>query len=62
MVRSVAAPDPRAQCLREAGFTYDERLDVWFNLDAGRAISGATMRANTEDWLPAWLAGRQRAN
>jgi hypothetical protein len=56
----VAAPDPRAQRLREAGFVYDERLDVWFNLAAGRAISGATMRANTEDWLAAWLAGHQR--
>ena len=59
---SVATPDPRAQRLRDAGFTYDERLDVWFNLDAGRALSGATMRANTEKWLTAWLAGHQRAN
>jgi cobalt-zinc-cadmium efflux system protein len=56
------APDSRAQRLRDAGFTYDERLDVWFNVEAGRALRGATMRANTETWLVAWLAGHQQVN
>ena len=58
----MATPYPRDRRLRDAGFTYDERLDVWFNLDTGRALSGATIWKNTEEWLTAWLAGRERAN
>ncbi len=54
--------DPRSQRLWDAGFTYEERPDVWFNLDARRALGGATVRTNTEAWLSAWLAGRQRVH
>jgi hypothetical protein len=49
-----------ARLLREAGFTYDERLDVWFNLDAGRAISGVSLRENSDEWLTAWIASGGR--
>jgi hypothetical protein len=56
------ALDPRTQRLRDAGFTYDARTDVWFNVDGRRALGGVSMRANTEEWLAAWLAGRERVH
>ena len=48
--------DPRAQRLTEAGFTDNKRLDVWFNEEAGRAISGETVRRNTDEWIAGWVA------
>jgi hypothetical protein len=54
--------DPRSQRLRDAGFTYEERPDIWFNVAKKRALSGATVWAHTEKWLAAWLAGRERAH
>jgi hypothetical protein len=57
-----AAPDPCSQRLREAGFTYDDRQDVWFNVTAHRALGGVAVRANTEEWLGAWLAGPERVH
>jgi hypothetical protein len=56
----MAAPDLRSHLLLEAGFTYDARPDVWFNVTARRALSGLSMRANSEAWLATWLAGRER--
>jgi hypothetical protein len=47
--------DVTDRLLRDAGFTYDDRLDAWFNLPAGRAISGAMVRTSTPDWLAGWL-------
>ena len=48
--------DRTDQLLRDAGFTYDDRIDAWFNLAAGRAISGAMVRTSTPDRLASWLA------
>jgi hypothetical protein len=58
----MAAPDLRSRLLLEAGFTYDARPDVWFNIPARRALSGVSMRTNTEPWLAAWLAGGERVH
>ena len=54
------AGDPRTMRLGAAGFSYDERLDVWFNVAGHRALSGTSMRDQSEAWLIGWLAGRQR--
>jgi len=58
----VAALDPRTQRLTAAGYDYDRRVDAWFNLDTHRALSGLSMRAHTDAWLAAWLAGHQRVH
>jgi hypothetical protein len=58
----MAAPDRRSHLLLEAGFTYDARPDVWFNVDAHRALGGNAMRGNTEEWLAAWLVGSERVH
>ena len=59
---AAADPDRRTRRLRDAGFTYDERPDVWFNVDAHRALGGKAVRANTEEWLATWLAGREQVH
>jgi hypothetical protein len=54
--------DPRSRRLWDAGFTYEERPDAWFNLEAHRALGGASVRTHTEAWLAGWLAGPQRVH
>lgn len=48
--------DPRDRLLTEAGFTHDKGANVWFNEDAGRAISGETVGRNTDGWIAGWIA------
>jgi hypothetical protein len=48
--------DPRNRLLTEAGFTHDKRVNVWFNEDAERAISGETVGRNTDGWIAGWIA------
>jgi hypothetical protein len=52
----MTAPITGAQLLRDAGFTYDERTDMWANVKAARAISGETVQRNTEHWIAKWIA------
>ena len=47
--------DPRDRRLTEAGFTHDKRANVWFSVDAERAISGETVVRNTDEWIAGWL-------
>jgi hypothetical protein len=47
--------DPRANLLGNEGYVYDDRLDVWINSIAGRALSGAIVRTSTEAWLARWI-------
>jgi hypothetical protein len=54
--------DPRTQRLTAAGYDYDRRVDVWFNVATRRALGGASMRAHDDAWLAAWLAGHQRVH
>jgi len=42
--------------LEEAGFTYDQGIDAWFNSEAGRAISFDRVAERTLEWLADWLA------
>ena len=58
----VAPFDLRTQRLTAAGYDYDRRVDAWFNLDTHRALGGTSMRAHTDAWLAAWLAGDQRVH
>ena len=62
MVHSMTVLDPRSQRLWDAGFTYEEKPDAWLNLAAHRALGGTSMRAHTDAWLAAWLAGHQRVH
>jgi hypothetical protein len=48
--------DPRERRLTDAGFTHDKRVNVWFNADAERAISGETVGRNTDEWIAGWVA------
>jgi hypothetical protein len=58
---SMAAADDCDRLLGKAGFTYDKGLNVWFNLVAGRAISGETVRRNTAEWIAGWIAAWRAA-
>jgi hypothetical protein len=42
--------------LEEAGFTYEQGIEAWFNLEAGRAISFDRVAERTPEWLAEWLA------
>jgi len=42
--------------LEEAGFEWDNRLGMFFNLVLGRAISLETVRVKSPEWLRGWLA------
>ena len=48
--------DPRERRLINAGFAHDKRVNVWFNADAVRAISGETVGRNTDEWIAGWVA------
>jgi hypothetical protein len=47
--------DPRDRRLTDAGFTHDKSVNVWFNADAERAISGETVCRNTDEWIAGWI-------
>jgi hypothetical protein len=44
------------QQLQSAGFRYNEKRDMWSNVKAGRALSGETVKRNTEQWIATWIA------
>ena len=44
------------QMLEAAGFTYDERLDAWFNLPDERAIACDRVADRSPEGLAEWLA------
>ena len=57
--RSMAALDPEcSRILETAGFTHDERIRAWFDLDAGRVIVFDGAAERTPRWLDEWLARR----
>ncbi len=58
LVRGHDPATPEAlDLLDHAGFTYDARLGVWFNLARGRAIGDTTVRGHSVTWLAGWVAG-----
>ena len=51
--------DPRCRkMLDNAGFTYNARIEAWFNLKAKRVIAFDRVAARTPEWLADWLARR----
>jgi hypothetical protein len=48
--------DPRCRrMLDDAGFTYNARIQSWFNLKARRVIAFDRVAERTPEWLADWL-------
>jgi hypothetical protein len=51
----MATDDQRDQLLRDAGFRYEEHLDVWLNREKQSIIAGDRVRDAPPDWVRRWL-------